>query len=118
MKSEGVAFVSNIANRIPALLPLLQEHLSDQSNEILPHVLMADITRWILSRVHDHGIKDEVVQKFVSALEEAFHGGSNQIDELIAASFLENLPHAGQAGAEIRTLLGPRLRKQMDIIGF
>jgi len=48
-------------------------------------------------------------RRIVSFLERNFEGGSARIKELVAVSFLENLPRDDQQGHEVWELLGPEL---------
>lgn len=34
----------------PALAPVLAEHLEDNFGEMLPHLVMADVVRWLVAR--------------------------------------------------------------------
>ena len=60
------------------------------------------------------GGPDEPQVRAVLEVLEAEFGADHQVDELIAVSFLEQLPYPGQPGAELVTLLGPRLRVELD----
>jgi hypothetical protein len=47
-----------------------------------------------------------------------FAAGDEEIAELMAVSFLENLPRPGEPDHEVRELLGPRLRSELDRMGI
>jgi hypothetical protein len=59
-----------------------------------PHVLLGEITRQILN---GH-LGDRELHDLLRSLDEQYAGGNPQVRELIAASFLENLPRSGHPG--------------------
>jgi hypothetical protein len=118
MSAATVAFVGALAYAIPALRPVLQEHLDDQEGEVLPHLFMADVERWIhLEVVNRPKQSSDVVARVLEFLEEAYALGDPEVTELISVSFLEHLPRPGELGSEVHTMVGPHLRHQLRIIG-
>jgi hypothetical protein len=115
MRANEVAFTGALCRQFPVFMPMLQEHLDDYDG-LLPHVLMADVTRWIVQRFKADPA-DAVLRQVIDYLETAFQEDSGEDRELIAASFLENLPRPEETGAEIRALLGPALQEQLRLIG-
>ncbi|HSR68677.1 MAG TPA: hypothetical protein VLU25_12130 [Acidobacteriota bacterium] len=113
LSAETVAFVGALVYRFPALLPVLEEHLQDQDGEVLSHVFFGDLTRWIVGRLETAGRKDRILREILDFMEHAFGRGEGEVQELIAVSFLENLPSPGEPGSEIRSLLGPLLQEQL-----
>jgi hypothetical protein len=114
------AFVRSLVQRFQSLAPLLEEHLADNFGELLPHVFLGDVVRWVLVlRTTAQGslTAQREVREFLSLLEDAYASGNEEIQELLSVSFLENLPRPDEDGAEIRTQLGPSLTKQLRIIG-
>jgi hypothetical protein len=61
-------------------------------------------------------IEREVVE-LLEALERAYSEGDEELEELIAVSFLENLPRVGEPGDAVRRQLGPLLQEQLKRIG-
>jgi hypothetical protein len=101
--------------------PLYRTHLEDNFGELLPHLMMADITRWLASLVgrteddeHPAPADLELLHTVVAFLEEQFASGDEATRELIAVSFLENLWQTGDQYAAINNLLGPSLRSSLD----
>ncbi|MEP7764537.1 hypothetical protein [Sanguibacter sp. 25GB23B1] len=90
------------------LTPILDEHLADDEGEILPHLVVSDIVRWMVAQV---GTRPDVCTSILSWLERAFERGSEDVRELIAVSAGEMIPDPGQPGSELRGWLGPELRK-------
>lgn len=106
MKARAVAMVCALVYTYTELTPILQEHLEDNEGEILPHLLMADITRNVSQRI-DHW---DFCKSFMSWLEQAWNNGTEYERDVIGASAVEMIPDPGQPGSELRTLLGKSLR--------
>jgi hypothetical protein len=81
----------------PAVAGVVATHLADH-DEVLPHLLMADITRWLVA--------DGPQPAVLTILERHFTEGDEHVQDVIALSFLENL--LGEDAA-VRWALGPRL---------
>lgn len=115
MSAATVRFVHELVERFPALKPLLTEHMKDNFGEVLPHLFMADVTRWVIAAF----LADEWAQlvPLLSFLEHAYEKDGPVIEELISVSFLEHLPRPDEAGWKIRNLLGQELRDQLTVIG-
>jgi hypothetical protein len=116
VKAYDAAFVGALFFRFPELMPLLQEHLNDFDDTFLPHILMGDVTRWIVLRCHQDP-NDPALRQMLSFIEAAFEHADHDDRELLAVSFLENLPRAGQKDADIRAILGPALQNELRQIG-
>lgn len=116
MKAYDTAFIGALFFRFPVLMPLLQEHLDDFDDGLLPHVLMGDVTRWVVVRFHQDP-NDSTLRQILSFIETAFERANHDDRELVAVSFLENLPRVGQKDADIRTILGPALQNELRQIG-
>ena len=54
-----------------------------------------------------------LLQAVLGFLEEAFSTQGEEVEELIAVSFLEHLPRPSEPGAELRQMLGPRLAQEL-----
>ena len=118
MSAATVAFVGALVYAFPVLRPVLEEHLGDQEGEVLPHLFMADVERWLEREVMNRRAQSaEEIATLLAFLEEAVATGDPEVNELIAVSFLEHLPRPGQPGSEIRDMVGPHLRRQLRMIG-
>jgi hypothetical protein len=115
MKAYDVAFVGTLCRRFQVFMPMLQEHLDDYDG-LLPHVLLAEVTRWVIQRF-DADAADDLLRQVLDFIESAFEDAKSEDRELIVASFLENLPRPGQAGAEVRAMLGSALQEQLRQVG-
>ncbi len=111
---QGSDFVRDFVERVPEAEPLLRQHLADNFHELLPHVLMADLTRWIIRLERDAEEGDVGAaasrDRALAFLEARF---SNETDlaarDVILASFVENLPQAGQYREALVRRFGPTL---------
>ncbi len=113
-----VAFVGALVYRFGALLPLLQDHLEEQEGEVLPHLFMADVERWVEGEVKSgDSSRCAQVQAMLDFLEIVYSTAGEEVEELISVSFLEHLPRPGDPGCEIRRMVGPILTEQLSIIG-
>ena len=122
MSRATETFVRSLVQRFQSLAPLLEEHLADNLGELLPHMFLDDIVRWVVAlmttaRVEGDLTAQREVLEFLSLLEDTYASGNEELQELLSVSFLENLPRPDEDGAEIRTQLGPSLTKQLRIIG-
>lgn len=84
-----------------AVGPIVATHLAD-NGEVVPHLLMADITRWLVAEGPEPAI--------LAALERHYAEGDDDVQNVIALSFLENL--LGEDVA-VRWALGPRLADEL-----
>lgn len=112
MRAAEVALVGALVHRARWLLPVLQEHLDDYDG-LLPHVFFADVTRELVKKGSD-GVGS--IHDVLDFMETSLRFGDEHARELIAASFLENLPPPGESGAQIRDALGPELRRQLELM--
>ncbi len=121
MSEQTVSFVRSTVARFPSLSTLLEEHIKDNLGEMLPHVFFGEVARYILSLLlaaRGGGLPARrELRDILSYLEEAYAAGDEELRELISVSFLENLPRPGEAGGEVREMVGPNLRRQLQVIG-
>lgn len=123
MSEAIVDFIERLVERCPGLKPVLDEHVSDNFGEVLPHLFFGDLTRYAVSRFleieagarHQHA--DLELRALLTDMEDAYADGDEEIQELISVSFLENLPRPEEEAAGIRAWLGPQLSAQLRVIG-
>jgi hypothetical protein len=113
VRAGDVALAGGLCLEFPELRTLLQEHLDDYDG-LLPHLLLADVTRWLVVRQSEPGRTDPVVASVLEFLEKYFVSGGEQMSELIAVSVLETMPLRGEEGAQIREFLGPAMRDHLE----
>ena len=106
MSEVTIDFIELLIAKFPTLEPIFNEHVSDNFGEVLPHLFFGDLTRYAISTflkigslTPAEGIEaDRQFRALLNDLEEAFAADVEEIQELIAVSFLENLPRAGDEG--------------------
>ncbi|KAB2717749.1 DUF7674 family protein [Brucella intermedia] len=108
MITNSRMFVSNLANKFEMLRGILDEHLQDNFGEILPHILMADYCRIVLSSENDV----LWVERFLSEIEDHFSDVvDDEVSNVIAVSFIEHLPPPDKHH-QIVEKLGKKLKTQ------
>lgn len=118
MSAATVPFVCAMAYRFAELRPLLQDHVDDNDGEVLPHLFLADVERWVESEAtRGASGNGSVFDSVLAFIEEAYDSGGAEIEELISVSFLEHLPRDGLAAASINSRIGARLAEQLQRIG-
>ncbi|MFJ5956875.1 hypothetical protein ACIQC5_13065 [Paenarthrobacter sp. NPDC092416] len=98
----------------PNLRPSYEEHLEDNDGELLPHLLIADICRWVVAEQASNPLR---VLQLLSWLEVHFAGLGHvmdDVDNVIAVSFIEHLPLPSELGAGVVLLLGPKMKAQYE----
>lgn len=107
MSANTVAAIGALIDAHRELLPVLEEHLIDNEGEVLPHLVMADVIRWLVDHRQSH---PGICQSVLSWLEREYVDGAEDVRGLITVSGVVMIPDPGQPGAELRDLLGPALR--------
>jgi len=116
MHAHDIVVIGSLVDRCPSLLPILQEHLDDYDDCLLSHVFMSDVTRWAVQRyVADP--HDPELESALAVLNQWFAGDRPDDTELIAVSFLENLPSGDEVGSGLRDAVGPALREHLARYG-
>lgn len=115
---EGVAFCHHLVESISALRPVLAEHRSDNDGEVLSHLFMGDVSRWYLARYRGRDVG--AVAELSKFLDIEFVSGSSYVRNLLAVSFIENLPWGQEDEAlGVRSTLGPALQaRQQEMWGW
>jgi len=98
----------------PSFEPVLAEHLSDNDGELLPHLLMGDLLRFVGARVGKQANDSVEVVLLLDLLEREVAGGNADTENVIAVSFLEDL-EAEEFFPALYPLLGPRLRAALSL---
>jgi hypothetical protein len=105
--------IPKLLDRLEVISPAFRAARADHiifNGEGLPYVLLEDFRAWLVSNAD--GDRPQVAD-VITALEEAFAAGDEDMRNLIAIALLEGL---GNEGGErtIRRLLGPQLRAQIN----
>ena len=96
-------FVADLCAAAPALTQVLDEHVAD-NDQFLPHVFMADVTRWLAA-----DRPAAVVRDVVAVIADHFERGQPDVRDVILASFLENLSRDEPADQVVLDALPPTL---------
>jgi hypothetical protein len=91
---------------------LVKEHLRDQYGEILLHLLIADLRRFLLAAFEQGD--DRVLQRCLGLLDLALREGDDEVENAVAVSFVED---TGWWDPSMRTFIDtwpPALRAELD----
>ncbi|MEV0798809.1 hypothetical protein AB0I34_14005 [Kribbella sp. NPDC050281] len=106
-----VAFLHRLAEAVPALRGRVAGHFERLHGRPLPHVFMGEIVFEAVDLVASG--RGQAVRPLIDFLESEY-GVDADVDNVIDASFVEMLPDPGERGAEIESLLGPKLRAELE----
>jgi hypothetical protein len=95
---------------VPGFERVFDEHLADY-DEVLPHVLLGDLVRFLGAEVQLRGAQSPVVTGAMELLERAMGSGDPRVAELLSVSFVENLDPDDRSVAAIRSTFGPKLEE-------
>jgi hypothetical protein len=122
LSDVNVRFIQGLVSSIPELQPLLSEHLAD-NNQLLPHVFMGDVTRFVITtcqqsqelrrRATSASGLEAIIRRITSILEEALTSGPEATKELVAVSFVENLAGEDATIGALEPFLGPALKAEI-----
>lgn len=109
----AVAAMRRLVASVAGTGPILEEHVND-NDEVLPHLLIADLRRWFVDAVvagNARGVTD-----FLAAIEVLYASEDPDTRNVMEVSFMEDLlalPDANeQAAIEVLQLrAGPRTRE-------
>ena len=107
------ALIAVLARLSPSLGAQLEEHIV-YNGGMLPHVFLGDVTRYV-AELADASPEAPQLQAMLDLLEDRFPNGAADEQEMIAVSFIENLPAPDEEGSELRYILGPKLTEQLKV---
>lgn len=108
MSGSTVAAIGALVDTHRELVPVLDEHLQDNDGQVLPHLVMADVIRWLVTHRTSH---PAACLSILDWLGVEFERGPDDVRGLITVSGVQMIPDPGQPGSELRDLLGPGLRQ-------
>lgn len=82
-------FVQRLPEAAPRLHTLIDDHLADYDGEVLLHLLMADVRRWVISAFYNL-IEEEAIVAVLALLDEALRDGDERLENAVAVSFVED----------------------------
>jgi hypothetical protein len=107
---------SELFDSIVAVAPPFQavrrEHLVDNDDQLLPHLLMSDLLRYLGSGI-TRGVDRAEIVAILNVLDEALASGNSETENAIAVSFVEHL-EGEPFLAELDPLLGPHLKAERE----
>ena len=103
-----------LAADFPLLAPVMEEHLADQEDELLPYLFMADVARWANANYVEH---PDVVGAVIDWLEREFQEAAGPEKDLIALGFVEAIPFPPE-GAPLLLRLGSQLTQVARELGL
>jgi len=113
---HSFALVDQLAREVPGLAPMLAEHLADYE-EVLPHVFFGELTPFLIGLKDGSDADRAVLTKALSMLEEAWRKGHEEgyedVTNVIAVSFIENLQGRGELRA-MQAFFGPAMSSWAD----
>jgi hypothetical protein len=104
-------FADHLRTAVPGFDRVYDEHLAD-NDDILPHVLLGDLVRFLSREVEVHGDESVTLKQAMRLLESGMGSADARLQELVAVSFLENLDPADASFRTISELFGPKLEQQ------
>ncbi len=113
-------FIEKMLEKVPDLRNIYQEHLDD-NDELLPHVFMADVTRFVLELLeNDLQNKSKTVEDkifiLLELIENALREGNEDVKDVIILSFLENLEQDDFKYSLLKEKLGRESLKNLNKI--
>ena len=102
--ARTTAFVGWMIFRSPALLPILQEHLEDNEGELLPHVILFQIRKWVEHHIETSGETGDI-PTIIESLRTGLREADDELWALIRTSFIDDLPSAPHPADRIRLIL-------------
>lgn len=112
--SSPTEFVEEVLASVPELKEIYNEHITDH-DVLLPHVFFGDVTRFAIAEAEKEETSSALV-RLLSVLELGLVKENEQIAELIAVSFVENLCGEDAAMRSLKRLMGPKLTKELETI--
>jgi len=97
--------IEGLAAQHPDLRLLLDEHMSDNFNELLPHVFFGDVTRWTEAQPPDSAELHQLLDELDHYLAE----GDEDVYNVISVSYIENFWNR----RDILMAMGPVLRSSL-----
>jgi len=103
-------FVTRLCSGIDGFQELRDSHFSD-NGEVLPHVLLGDLSRFLSNEARVKGEKSESLQQAMRFLEAGLRSSDPRLQDRVVVSFLENLDVDDPGFRTIRLLFGDELEK-------
>ncbi len=109
--TSNETFVETAVAAVPELRDIYEAHLADNGT-LLPHVFMGDLTRYTLQIARSVDCI-HVVRRVLVLIEEGLRSSDDDVVNLVAVSFVENLCGEGDALAALIPLMGEATRREL-----
>lgn len=108
-----MSFMEELLELVPELKPVYDEHIKD-NDEILSHLLLGDITRYVVQQLRI-GATDDLspLIRCLDFFEVAMVSGDESVQELISVSFLENVVKYSGVLSKLKDLIGENLTEEL-----
>ncbi|KRC90069.1 hypothetical protein ASE25_11300 [Terrabacter sp. Root85] len=94
------SFADQLRAAVPEAKPVVAEHLADNDEELLLHLLMGDLQRMAVSAFDDGDL--ELTRRLLDFVDQSFRDGDADVNNAVAVSFVE---HFGALPLESDALL-------------
>jgi hypothetical protein len=108
-------FFESVLKVAPDFRSTYEEHIKD-NDEVLVHLLMADLTRFVLTQCSECAGVPGSILPLLSLLEEGINSSDDYLSNAVAVSFVENL-QGEPALPLLRPNLGSGLSEQLRKFG-
>jgi hypothetical protein len=109
--SSTKRFIEGLLLTVPEISPIYIAHVDDNGS-LLPHVFMGDVTRFMLLNA-DIPASKNAIERLLLAVEDGLRSDDNEVSDLVAVSFVENLCGEIEAIRTIIPMLGPTTRSEL-----
>ncbi len=106
------SFVESLTKSVPDLKSVYDEHISDY-DELLGHVFMGDVTRFIEQLYNENPSSTSLTELF-KLFDKAFSLNDEYLKEVISVSFLENLSRDESSFEGIKNMLSDQLKEELS----
>jgi hypothetical protein len=115
-------FTQELLLAAPEFRPVYEEHVAD-NDEVLLHMLMPEFTKFLIDKWRtsrsgsaEAGAAHQLVRRSSDLIERAMGSSDERLQNVISVSFLDYLDWAGEDYESIKSLLGPKLREELNAI--
>jgi hypothetical protein len=105
--TEDGDFCRFLVAEVPPLLPLLEEHLEDNFDEILPYVFLTEVALWAEKKAL---IDSQSVRRIIAILNLGLEKGAGDVKNLILVGFMEGM----SGNTDLVPMVDGRLKPWLD----
>lgn len=81
-------FLAALVSEVPEVAPVVMEHLADNDDQLLLHVLMGDLLRFATDAFESG--RTPALQRLLGLLDHALRAGTEEVNNAVAVSFVED----------------------------